>query len=385
MDKILELEARQELVNKLRLKYHTLSKKEKTETINAFILSTGYNRKAAIRALNKAARDHPPTTKHRHRLSHYDSVLPSLRLIWKAATYICGKRLHEALPIYISRMSLAGELFLTANQIDLLLTMSAATIDRLLCVDRSKIRPKGRCTTRPGSATINQIVVKTFSEWQDTKPGYFAMDWVAFCGEVLKGDFVYVLSMTDIATGWVAYAAFIGRSEYAFTQAITMIMESLPFPIYGVHVDNDTTFINKHVYRFCLSHQITMSRSRSNKSNDNCFVEQKNWDVVRKNLGYQRYDTQDQLAVIRQILPLIEVYQNAFQPSMRLLSKRRDGAKAYKTYTKAKTPQQQLIDNISTPAELSDMLAKLYTNLSPLKLRKEIDMLLAKLDQLPQK
>lgn len=385
MDKILNREAREELLNQLRLKYHTLSRREKAETINALILSTGYSRKAAIRALNKAARDKPILKRQRRKPSRYDTILPGLRQIWKASNYLCGKRLHEALPLYISRMSQASELHLTDSQIDLLLTISAATIDRLLRVDRSKVRPKGRCTTRPGSILLHQIMVKTFAEWNDTKPGYFAMDWVAFCGESLQGEFVYVLSMTDIATGWMALAAFMGRSEYAFTEAILTVMKSLPFALRGIHVDNDSTFINHHVYRFCLSNQITMSRSRPNKNNDNCFVEQKNWDVVRKNLGYSRYDTQDQLAIIKQVLPLIEIYQNVFQPSMRLACKYRDGAKVHKTYRKAKAPLQQLSEDKSTPSELAYMLQNLYADLSPLQLRKQIDALVTKLDKLPQK
>jgi len=232
---------------------------------------------------------------------------------------------------------------------------------------------------------VHQIKVKTFRQWDDTKPGYFAMDWVAFCGESLQGAFVYVLSMTDIATGWVALAAFMGRSEQAFVEAVLAVKGLLPFPLYGVHVDNDTTFISNLVFRFCVNNQITMTRSRPNKSNDNCFVEQKNWDVVRKNLGYQRYDTPEQLVLIRQILPLLMTYQNVFQPSMRLLAKHRDGAKVHKTYAKAKTPLQQLVEHHSTPSELAYMLQNAYTNLSPVQLRKAIDTLLEQLDRLPQK
>jgi len=385
MDKILDRAAREELLNQLRLKYPKLSRSEKSDAINALILSTSYNRKSAIRALNKPARTKSAKPKPRRKPSRYDPILPSLRRIWKASNYLCGKRLHEALPLYISRMSQARELALTDEQTDLLLTISPATIDRLLCVDRSKIRPKGRCTTRPGSLLIHQITVKTFSEWNDTRPGCFAMDWVALCGESLQGDFVYVLSMTDIATGWIALSACIGRSEHAFTEAILTVKRSLPFSLQGIHVDNDSTFINYHVLHFCTKNQITLTRSRPNKSNDNCYVEQKNWDVVRKNLGYLRYDTQQQLVLIQQILPLIEVYQNVFQPSMRLKDKHRDGAKVHKSYAKAKTPLQQLLADNSTPEELAYMLESLYANLSPQQLRNQIDELLTQLDKLPQK
>ena len=143
MDKNLDREAREDLLNQLRLKYHTSSKKEKAEMINAVLLSSGYNRKSAIRALNKPARNRPSKPKDRHKTSRYDSVLYTLRQIWKLSNYLCGKRMHEILPLYISRMSQTNELHLTSEQTDLLLTISAATIDRLLRIDRSKVRPKG--------------------------------------------------------------------------------------------------------------------------------------------------------------------------------------------------------------------------------------------------
>ena len=385
MNKDLDQQARNDLLNQMRLKYHNASKKEKTEMINALILSAGYSRKAAIRALNKPARDRPQKASKRRKPSRYDSILMPLRIIWKASNHLCGKRVHEIIALYITQMNQANELHLTADQVDLLLSISSATIDRLLKIDRKKVRPHGRCTTRPGSILLHQISVKTFSEWNDTLPGYFAMDWVALCGESLQGDFVYVLSMTDIATGWVALAAFMGRSELAFTLAVTDVRNSLPFSIKGVHVDNDTTFINYHVYNYCLKNKVTMTRSRPNKSNDNCYVEQKNWDVVRKNLGYARYDTDKQLKIIQKILPLIVVYQNIFQPSMKLLTKKRDGAKVHKTYMPAKTPLQQLIEHPSTPPELAHMFSQMYMDLSPFNIRNEIDRLVGELDRLPQK
>ena len=96
MDKFFDREAREELLNRLRLKYHTLSEFEKDEAINALILSTGYNRKSAIRALNQAARERP-TARRRQKRSRYDAVLPILRQLWKAANYLCGKRPRSTL------------------------------------------------------------------------------------------------------------------------------------------------------------------------------------------------------------------------------------------------------------------------------------------------
>ena len=94
-----------------------------------------------------------------------------------------------------------------------------------------------------------------------------------------------------------------------------------------------------------LFRSITFTRIRPYRKNDNCFVEQKNYTVVRRFLGYARYDTDKQLIIIKEILKLVEVYVNFFQPVMKLKSKQRIGTHVKKTYDTAKTPYQRLLES----------------------------------------
>ena len=194
---------------------------------------------------------------------------------------------------------------------------------------------------------------------------------------------INALTMTDIATGWVALACFMGRSERFCVQAIEDLRASLPFPLLGFDSDNDSLFINGHLLRYCSKHSITFTRSRPRKSNDSCFVEQKNWDVVRKNLGYARLDTDRQLALMRQVLPLLALYQNCFQPSVKLYCKQRFGSKVSKKYLPPETPFQKLMAIPSIPPATKDSLLEQMASLNPKKLISEIQSLVRLLYEKP--
>ncbi len=319
MDKNMDRTARKQLVNKLRHGYKQATRAQKSESIQMLMRAAGYNRKVAIRLLNRPLESLEKPLKKRLKPSQYDRILPEIRQIWHAANHICGVRLKAAIPIYLSRMCETREMNPDPQKVHLLLSISDATLDRLLAGDRKRLGLHGLTTTKPGTLLMHRVPIKTFSEWKNTDPGFFAVDWVAFCGESNSGEYISVLSMTDIATSWVAFAAFMGRSERFLTTAVQEVLSSLPFPVRGLHVDNDFTFLTHHVIRFCQANKISLTRTRAYKPNDNCFVEQKNWDVVRKFLGYYRFDTQAQLDLFLQILPLIALYQNFFQPSLKLL------------------------------------------------------------------
>ena len=379
MDKNMSKSARKQLANKLRQGYVKASKAHKSEIILALVQATGFSRKSAIRVLNQPIESLEKPRRKRRNPSKYDCVMPEIRQLWHASNRICGVRLKAAIPIYLIQMCKSGEMNPDPQKIHLLLSISDSTLDRLLASDRKRLCPHGISTTRPGSMLMKRVPVKTFSEWIDTEPGFFAVDWVALCGDSNSGEYVSVLSMTDIATSWVAYAAFMGHSEKYLSMATQQILFSLPFPLRGLHIDNDGTFLTHHMLRFCQANHITLTRARAYKPNDNCFVEQKNWDVVRKFIGYCRFDTQPQLDIIRQILPFIALYQNLFQPSLKLLDKTREGSKVHKRYLPPRTPLEQLCLHSSSSDEMRSTLRQLYQDLSPAVLLKSIDTLISSL------
>lgn len=371
--------SRAEVINRYRKQYKRAPKSEKTKIITIIEETTGYSRKYIIQALAHKANVQKKIT--RNRVSRYRNVLEPLEKVWAASNFLCGKRLAPFLPVLLSALKTHKEIELTEEEEALLKSMSAATIDRLLCPIRQKMTLKGRATTKPGTLLKHKIAVRTFADWNENKPGFLEIDLVAHCGDSVRGEYINTLDMTDVATGWTTLAAFMGRSDRFCSEAIDQVRSSIPFPILGVDSDNGGEFINNHFKRYCERNQITFTRGRPNKKNDSCYVEQKNWDVVRKMIGYKRLDTDEQLDVLRRIYNLLSLYQNYFQPSQKLLSKERIGAKTKKKYDEAQTPCQRLLAKDDVPEHTKNTLRSASEQMNPAEMLRSIMLLVDELYQ----
>jgi len=363
-----------ELIRSYRKRYLKASKKEKGRIITQITDATGYDRKHVIKALNGARTVRKTVV--RARKSKYACIYDVLKRIWSATNFICGKRLKPFMPQMVEALCQHGEITLTKEEEILLLSISAATIDRILKPARKDLGIRGRSTTKPGTLLKHQITVKTFSEWDDALPGFLQIDLVAHCKDTTRGEYINTLNMTDVATGWCALAAFMGRSERFCTEAIDHVRPSLPFAILGIDSDNGGEFINAHMKRYCEKHLITFTRGRANKKNDSCYIEQKNWDIVRKMIGYGRLETQAQLEMLKKIYTLLSLYQNYFQPSRKLLLKTRDGARVTKKYDKAQTPVQRLLARKDVTEETKLRLKQTLKDLNPLRLLRKINQMI---------
>ena len=337
-----------ELIKTYRKQYRRARKAEKSRIIGVIVEATGFCRKHVIRALSQDV--DVPKRINRQRTSRYESIIEPLEKLWAFSNFLCGKRLQPFIPELLANLKRHNEIELTAEQEVLLLSIKSASIDRLLKHARKGLVPKGRSTTKPGTLLKHQIPMRTFADWTENKPGFLEVDLVAHCGDSVRGEYINTLNMTDVATGWTVATAFIGRSDRYCSEAIDQIKPSLPFPILGIDSDNGGEFINANLARYCEREHITFTRGRAYKKNDSCYIEQKNWDVVRKMIGYGRFETRKQLEIIIRIERILAFYQNYFQPSQKLLSKTRIGAKVKKIHDVAQTPAQRLIARKDTPA-----------------------------------
>ncbi|BAB52602.1 hypothetical protein [Mesorhizobium japonicum] len=122
---------RMELANAVRDRYAAATTKDKRRILEEFIAATGYHEKSAIRVLNSH-----PERKHRQtrqRPSLYDEAArAALIVLWEASDRVCGKRLKALLPILLPALERNGHLKLEEEIRHKILSMSAATIDRLL-------------------------------------------------------------------------------------------------------------------------------------------------------------------------------------------------------------------------------------------------------------
>jgi len=366
-----------ELIRHHRREYRRAGKKQKTQIILSLMSLTGYSRKHLIHALNQDVE--VPKKITRQRVSRYGIITEPLEKLWAVSNLLCGKRLKPFIPELVKSLKRHKEISLSKENENLLLAVSASTIDRLLAPARREIRLKGRSTTKPGTLLRHQIPIRTFADWDDARPGFLEVDLVAHCGDRTAGEYINTLNMTDISTGWTVATAFMGRSDRFCAAAIDEVKGSLPFQILGIDSDNGGEFINNHFKRYCERNQITFTRSRPWRKNDSCHVEQKNWDIIRKMIGYGRFGTYEQLDVLKRIYNLLALYQNYFQPSRKLIAKTRIGARVTKKYDAAQTPAQRLLARSDTPKEVKRRLRDTFRGLNPAQLQRTINQLLVDL------
>ena len=378
----MSLKTRRELTHVTHSQYQKATPAAKAPILNAFIATTGYHRKYALTLLNLPFSPHSTTTKTgtgisptpkltRRRL--YDKpVEAALLVLWKASNHLCSKRLVPFLPELLPALERFQEITLEPDVREKLLTLSAATCDRLLTPHR---RSHGKATTKPGTLLKHQIPIRTYADWQDSErhPGFCEIDLVAHCGSVAAGEFAYTLTVTDVFTGWTECIAIVNRSQKCVVAALETIRSRLPFALYGVDSDNGAEFINDQLLRYCQANQITFTRCRPYKKNDQCFVEQKNWSVVRRSVGYLRYEGESGVRLLNTVYAALCPYQNYFQPSVKLLRKERDGAKVRKIYDTAKTPYRRLIAGKTCPEATEADLRIVYIAINPVALLERIE------------
>lgn len=364
--------SKREMIEAIRPRYLKANKAGKEQILDEFIATTGYHRKYAIRVLKHGSK--PKGLKKQGRRKVYrGEVVDALEQIWEIYGRICSKRLHPFLPEGVAVLERCHELNLSPEVKQLLLNMSRATIDR--CLKKARfIHPQhGISTTKPGSLLKKAIPIRTFTSWEDEHPGFLEIDLVAHCGLSTEGIYLNTLTATDLATGWTECLALPNKTQFAVSQAIAVLQRNLPFPLLGLDSDNGSEFINDTLYRYCLSEQITFTRSRPYQKNDQAHVEQKNWSVVRHTIGYDRLETPEELSLLASIYAGLRLYINFFQPVLKLVAKKRIDGKTLRTYDQAMTPFRRVLalDSIST--EIKARLIDQYLQLNPVALRATID------------
>jgi len=360
-----------EYAEAVRPRYLRSTKGVKKKILDEFTAATGLHRKAAIRLLNKGRKASGAKRKGRPRL--YDlETMAALRFIWETADHLCSKRLRPFLPELVHILREKGELNIKDETGKQLCRMSESTIDRILRRFRRKEPGRGLSTTKPGVLLKKAIPVKTFSDWDESQPGFLEIDLVAHCGESVEGFYLTTLSAVDVASGWYEPVAVWGKGQSRVGGAIYDVRKRLPMPLLGLDSDNGSEFINQSLYGYCLKNNITFTRSRAYKKNDSCHVEQKNWSVVRRVIGYDRYSSKAALKALDNVYMLLRLYVNFFQPVLKLVKKSRQGAKVRKTYDTAKTPYQRLLQSAVLGKDKKRELASIYQALNPVALLKQI-------------
>jgi hypothetical protein len=217
--------------------------------------------------------------------------------------------------------------------------------------------------------------VRTFSQWDDARPGFVEIDLVSHEGGDGSGDFVQSLNVTDVSTGWTEMRAVKNKAQVWVFEALMKIKEQLPFQLLGIDSDNGSEFINAHLIRYCKENHITFTRGRSYKKNDNCYIEQKNYTVVRKAVGYPRYETENELHMLNELYSHLRLYINFFIPVAKKIEKIRIGSKIKKMYDTPMTPYKRVMSSQYIEPETKEKLELQHSKLNPAQLKRNISAL----------
>ncbi len=380
-------------------RYRRAGKRNKGVILDEFTQLTGYNRSYAswvLRNVGKRIRlDNKMISRkletrlvivgsrrkkiRRNKPRSYDEkVLSALRKIWVIMDCMCGKRLVGVLGELIPVLEEHEEIELDTTTKQKLQEISASTIDRALAPERKRLLSRTRSKTKPGTLLKHKIPIKTFSQWDEQKPGFVEIDLVGHDGGNISGDYIQTLDVTDVCTGWTETKAVRNKARVWVFEALKQIRKRLPFKLLGIDSDNGAEFINSELYDYCLKEEITFTRARAYRKNDNCYVEQKNWSVVRRALGYLRYDTEGELEIINRLHGYLRLYTNHFQPVMKIREKIRVGSRVKKKYDKPRTPYQRVLDS-DVEKERKEALIKEHVKLNPAELKRQITRLQDKL------
>lgn len=358
--------ARRELVAAVSERYRRSERGEKTRILDELTAVTGWHRKHAIRTL--AASCQAPRRRRAPRRTYGEAVRDAVIALWEASDRICGKRLKAMIPALLPALERHGRLRLGARDRALVEAVSAATIDRMLTEVRLAARGGRRQRAGFSSAVRREVPVRTFDGWNDPPPGFCEVDLVAHGGVSVAGPFIQTLTMVDVATGWTECFPLLVREGTLVVQAIERAQTLFPWPLRGLDFDNDSAFMNGIVVPWCKARGLEVTRSRAYKKNDQAYVEQKNGAVVRRLVGYGRFEGVEAARDLSRLFAASRLYANVFQPSFKLREKRREGARIIKRYDPPLPPCDRALAHPSLDGTVKRRLRRLRRQLDPVAL-----------------
>ncbi len=385
-------------------RYRKANKNEKTKILDEYLkLLGGGNRKYAIFSLNREGKKQlrlidgkyvnveissKARRKRTYKPYYDDEVAQALIKLWKFFRYICGERLVPLLRENLDTISRKRRFRMSAEVKQKLKTISRATVERLLSGERKRHKLKGKSTTRKGTLLKNQIPVRVFWDWDEKKPGFCEIDTVSHDGGgEITPYCAWTVTVTDVALGWTEVRALKNKAQSWTLKAASDIYDAFPVPIRGIDSDGGSEFINQYFKKWCDERSITFTRGRSHHSNDNCFVEQKNGDVVRKTVGYARFEGDEALSALQNVYSCLNPLINYFYPTKKLVAKDKlPNGKIKKVYEKQlKTPCQRLLEHNDVSDTLKERARLIKKNLDIVHLQESLEKACEELDRVVNK
>ena len=378
----MSMDARKEVSEQLCSKYRKAKKKEKGRILDNVIETTGWCRKHTAGVLagripipkankNSKKKGRPPDGRGR-RPKYGVEHKAVLKKVWAVLDFSSSVRVAAGMKDVLNSLIRCGHIVIDDALYANMCAMSPSTMDRLLSFDRKSLVIKGRATTKPGTLLKSQIPIRRGSDWSEDRAGFVEVDCVAHCGTSAAGEFALTLDMTDVKSTWTHPRAIRNKARVHTIGAVDYLKAAFPFPILGIDSDNGSEFINEHFLAYCTNNDLVFTRGRPETKNDGCFIEEKNWSVVRRFTAYYRFEGQETVDVLNMMYDQLALYINYFMPSQKLIEKTRDGARVTKKHDKGLTPYRRIMQDKDIPSEVKDKLTTVFLSLDVLELRRQI-------------
>lgn len=388
----LDMKTRKKLTEETAKRYCTAGKKQKSKMIDEFVANTGYNRKYAIHILKNTAKIKTThfnnverksvqiiqkTRKKRIYEKYYgEDVKAEVIHIWIFSMFLCAKRLvtfiRDNIDYLSQKFDYDKELKTKLSEI------SGATIGRLLKNEIPKYSVHGISATKPAENLNKLIPIRVYFNWDERQPGFFEIDTAANCGMSTEGRYISTLTLTDVYSGWTENRVLLNKAQRWVKEAVEDVKNRLPFAMKGLDGDNGGEIKNMQLLSWCRENHVEFTRSRPYRKNDNCFVEQKNDSVVRRIVGYYRFEGEEARSVMAELYETYNLLVNYFFPSMKIISKERIDSKVTKKYDEAKTPFSRLLEYKDLPESVKAELIRRKNSL-------DLESLLIKTQRLQSK
>lgn len=380
---IMTMETKNEIFERYKNEYYKAriqksgGRKRCGEILNIVCDVSKMTRKAAIRKFRRLQNKDPNREEKRGRAVYYTpDVTAALKDVWDASNGLCGELLHPLISEYVSIFKRDGTWNNSDEATGKLLKMSERTTKRRV-TEFEQTKRKGQGFSSTSSSNVKTIIPVFMGPWKDLDPGHEQIDTVVLCGSTLKGDMVYVLNSTDVATFWNLLGGQWNKGEQATIENRKWLRERLPFQHLHDHSDTGSEFINWETVNWNDETGVKLTRSRPNKKNDNAYVEERNGHIVRKYLGYVRLDCIQTIKPLNKFFEVLNTYTNHFISSRKTVDTIREGSKYKRTYEKALTPYQRVMAHPKISDEVKEKLHKKHDELNPAVLLKEIVLLRA--------
>jgi len=334
------------------------------------------NRKSIIRAFNRIQLERESSPEERGRPVYYTpDTTAALKDVWEAGSEVCGELLHPMTKEYVEILKRDAMWEHSDESTGKLLSMGMNTMKSRVG-NFLKIRKKGRGISSTSPSLLKHIIPIFHGDWSEKLPGTGQIDTVVHCGHTLAGNMVFTLNYIDIPTLWDITHAQWNKGQVATQESLAYLESVLPWNMIEVHPDTGSEFINWHMKEWCDMNEIKMTRSRPSHSNDNMHVEERNGHIIRKYIGYMRFDCEEAVDALNNVYAVLCPYLNHFVASRRLVEKYEVEGKWKKRYEKvARTPYQRVLESEHITAEIKESLRQEHAKLNPLVMKKEIDRL----------